>query len=125
MPRDPVAENTLVWNGPTVLGRDELHGTRGAVTKHVRRCASTLTDRSHGSLRQRGAQPRQVGGVVVDLDDEPLVSGQVTSAAQPRPVSTGEGILDEEFEVEPTKPQHRNVPSLMLLSRETRRMSIT
>jgi hypothetical protein len=71
----------------------------------------TVPDRSHRSLRYGGAQPRQVDRVVIDLDDEPLVSGDVMGAAQGRPVSSVEDLIDEEFEVKPAKLQHRNVSS--------------
>jgi hypothetical protein len=47
-----------------------------------------------------------VNGVVVDFDDEPMVSGGVMGAAKGRSVTSGEDALDEEFDVEPAEDQH-------------------
>jgi hypothetical protein len=104
---DALTEKTTVWNGPTVVDGDKLDGTRRAVAKHIAGCAMTVPHRSHRSLGHWGAHPREVRCVIVNQDDEPLVSAEVMGAAQGRPISSVEDIFDEEFEVEPAKREHR------------------
>jgi hypothetical protein len=111
---DALTEKTTVGNGPTVVDGDKLDGTRRAMAKHIAGCGMTLPHRSHGSLGHWGAHPCEVGCVIVDQDDEPLVFGEVTGAAQGRPVASVEDIFDEEFEVEPAKREHQK--HLLLLT---------
>jgi hypothetical protein len=104
---DAGAEKASIGDCPTVVDGDQLDRACDAVTKQVYGRGVTVQERSYRSFRRGGAHPREVVWVVVDLDDEPSTAGEVTSATDARPVSSGEDNVDEELEVMSTKLQHR------------------
>jgi len=91
---------------PTVVDRDHLDGSGGAVTKYVCGRSVSVSDCSNRSLRSLGAHPGQVIRVVICLDDEPPGAREISGAAQGGPVFSVEDVVDEEFEIESAERQH-------------------
>jgi hypothetical protein len=100
------AQKALIRDGSTVLDRHKFDRADRAVTNRIPGGGLSVDDRLHRSIRHWRAQPRQVSAIVIDLDDEPLASREITGAAQRRSLVPGKHNFDGQLKIKPTEPQH-------------------
>ena len=92
-----------------MVDRDKLDGARQAVAKSINECRTTIHNHLDRSVGHGCAQPREMDWVVVDLNDYPSTSKEVTRRPYDRPVSSSEHILNGEFKVKSEKSQHERL----------------
>jgi hypothetical protein len=99
--REGTTEKAAFRHGPTSLQCDQFDRARSAVPNQIPWCRPAVHDGLHGSIGRRRAQPGETGRVVIDLDDDPPFSREVTGAIDVRPLRSCDHELNAEIQVEP------------------------